>query len=349
MINVAIIFGGASSEHEVSKASAINIINNINKEKYNVIPIYVTPKGKWLLYDGNLDNVKNIEWEKFGTQAVISPDTSHNGILRLTQGKFKSIPIDVAFPVLHGKNGEDGTIQGLLDLAKIPYVGCNVYSSAISMDKALTKIMINYLGIEQAKYLTFTEHELNIETMCKEIRYKIGYPCFVKPSRAGSSIGINKVHNKRELMSAILEAFEFDNKIVVEKAVNGREIECAVLGRGYEDTIASTPGEILTGAEFYDFDAKYNNKDSKIIIPALIKTEKEKEVKEKSLKIFKALGCSGLSRVDFFLEDKTDKIIFNEINTMPGFTDISMYSMLINNMGITTEKLIDKLIDIALQ
>lgn len=317
--------------------------------KYNIIPIYISPKGRWLLYDGGLDNIKNIDWERFGTETIISPDKTHKGLLRLTEGKYKTIPIDVVFPVLHGKNGEDGTVQGLLELAGLPCVGCSVSSSAVSMDKALTKIMVKHLGINQAKYLVFNENEMDINSLCKDVRYKIGYPCFIKPANAGSSVGISKASNKRELVSAILCAFEFDSKIIVEKAIVGREIECAILGDGYEDTIITLPGEIIPGDEFYDFDAKYNNEDSKVIIPADIDGCAEKEIMEKALVIFKALGCSGLSRVDFFLEEKTNKVIFNEINTIPGFTDISMYSMLLNNMGVKTSKLIDKLIEIALK
>lgn len=348
-INVAVIFGGCSSEHEVSKASAATIISNMSEEKYHIVPVYITKEGKWLLYDGSIDNIRNVLWEKFGTAVVLSPDRENKGLIRIVGNKTKNIPIDVAFPILHGANGEDGTIQGLFELAGIPYVGCGVLASAVCMDKYFTKIVCSQMGIRQAECLCYTREDLvNLAEVMKTIRYKIGYPCFVKPANAGSSVGISKAGNKKELEAALNLAAEHDRKIIVEKAVIGRELECAVLGSGGEDTEASVVGEIEAGAEFYDYEAKYHNTESKTIVPAVIPDDISDEIRITAVKIFKGLDCSGLSRVDFFLENETNKVIFNEINTMPGFTAISMYPMLWQEMGVETPELIDMLIDLGL-
>lgn len=348
--NVAVVFGGKSSEHEVSLNSAANIINSMDDEKYNIIPIYITRKGKWLLYEGSIENFKNVQFEKFGTQCILNPDSSEKGILRIAGNKIKNIPVDVIFPVLHGKNGEDGTVQGLFELSEIPYVGCGILASAAAMDKAFTKQIVDGLKINQAKYIEARKESLDdLEELIKQVRYKLGYPCFVKPSRQGSSVGVSKAKNKEELKKAIEEGFLYDSKLVIEKAVIGRELECAVLGSGGDDTIASGIGEILAEAEFYSYDAKYNDASSKTVLDPDIGEEKTAEIQKAAVDIFKALECSGLSRVDFFLEAETDKVIFNEINTLPGFTDISMYPMLINHMGIESKKLIDRLIEIAME
>jgi len=270
--------------------------------------------------------------------------------LRIMGDKFKRVPVDVAFPVLHGKYGEDGTIQGQLEMSGIDYVGCGVMASSVAMDKATTKIIVSSLGIKQAKCLVYTKETLaDTDKAMKEIRYKIGYPCFVKPSKAGSSVGVSKASNKKELEAALELALEHDDKVLVEKMVTGREVECAVLGSGDEDTVASPVGEILAAAEFYDFDAKYNNAESKTVISPDIGEEAEEKIRDAALKIFKAIGGFGLSRVDFFLEDGTGDVIFNEINTMPGFTDISMYPMLIEAMGVSQPKLMDRLIKLAVE
>lgn len=351
-INVAVIFGGKSSEHEVSVSSASNIISNMNDEKYNIIPVYITKKGKWILYDGNIDNLKTVQFEKFGNQCILNTDNGEKGLLRISGEKVKLVPVDIAFPVLHGKNGEDGTIQGLFELCGVPYVGCGILASAAAMDKAFTKKIVNTLNIAQAKYIEIKKEDIQdeekLEEILKNIRYRLGYPCFVKPSRAGSSVGITKAKNKNDLREALALAFKHDNKIIIEKSISGLELECAVLGSGGEDTIASGVGQILPAAEFYDYDAKYNDEASKTLLEAEIESEKAEEIREAALKIFKALECSGLSRVDFFLEAETNKVVFNEINTLPGFTDISMYPMLMAKAGFEMGKLIDRLIEIAL-
>jgi len=218
--NVLVLFGGVSPEHEISKISADNVIKHLSEEKYHVIPVYITQGGKWLLYDGTIDQIKNIAWEKFGTPAVLSPDRVNRGLLRIVGEKVKTIPVDVVFPVLHGENGEDGTIQGLCALANIPCIGCGLLSSAVSMDKTFTKIIASHAGLPQAKYLVLTRYELDdLDAIAKKIRYQIGYPCFIKPSSAGSSIGITKATNKKEVISGLQTAAAFSEKIIVEKGI----------------------------------------------------------------------------------------------------------------------------------
>ncbi len=347
--NLVILFGGKSPEHDVSINSASTIISNIKDSDYNVIPIYITKEGKWLLYDGCIDSLANVPWERFGTPCIISPDSSHVGLLRIVGDRVKTIHIDVVFPVMHGCPGEDGTVQGLLELAGIPYVGSSVAASAIAMDKAMTKLVASHLKIRQAEYITVLKEELaDKKEVLKRIRYKIGYPCFVKPAKAGSSVGISKASDKSEIEAALELAAKYDDKIVIEKAIVGRELECAILGSGGVDTEASSVGEIIAAAEFYDYDAKYNNSESKTIVPAEIDESISDEIRAQALKIFKAIGCRHLSRVDFFLENETNKIYFNEINTLPGFTAISMYPMLWANMGISTSDLVSKLVKLAL-
>lgn len=345
---VAVVFGGQSSEHEISKISASTIISNIPKDKYYIVPIYITKNGEWKIYEGALENLSSSGWEKYSTSAILSPDTKHKGIIRIVGEKIKFMPIDIVFPVLHGKGGEDGTIQGLLELANIPYVGCGVLSSAVSMDKAFTKTIVTNLGVNQAKYKIINKLELdNIKSICNDIEKKIGYPCYIKPANAGSSKGITKAENKEQLIDGLNLASKHDLKIIVEKNVNGREVECAVLGN-YEVS-ASKVGEVLSVTQFYDFDAKYNNKESKTVIPADLPKEVSEEIRENAIKIFKALDGRGLSRVDFFVEDETNKVIFNEINTLPGFTSISMYHMLWKEEGIDLPNLIDKLLELAFE
>lgn len=346
---VAVLFGGQSSEHEISKISASTIILNLCKEKYTILPIYISKDGKWKLYDGQIENIVNTdEWEEYSANAIISPDVSHKGIIRIVGNKIKFMPIDIVIPVLHGKWGEDGTIQGLLELAKIPYVGCGVLSSAVSMDKLYTKIVADSIGINQAKYMAIYKNDIEkIDQITENIEKNIGYPCFVKPANAGSSKGVSKATNREELLNSINEAFLHDVKVVIEQNINGREVECAVLGN--YDVKATNIGEVLAAADFYDFDAKYNNTESKTVIPANLPETVAKDIQNQAIKIFKALDGRGLSRVDFFVENGTNKVIFNEINTFPGFTKISMYHMLWNQKGLALPDLLDNLIDLAFE
>ncbi len=348
---IAVLFGGQSSEHEVSCNSATTIINNINTDLYNIILIGITKEGQWLeAY--SVDDIKSGEWRKGKTKAIISPDATSKSVLLIKDDKVTNQKIDVVFPVLHGLYGEDGTIQGLLELAGIPYVGCNVVSSAVSMDKLFTKVIVKDLGIEQAKFVAVNKRDIQDKNqnfnqeLIDNIEIEISYPMFVKPSNAGSSCGVSKVNNSSELAKGLLEAMKHDKKILVEEAIVGREIECAVLGG--KTSKASGVGEIIPAAEFYDYDAKYNNSDSKTIISPDLDQEVVETIRDYSIRIFEAVDGYGLARVDFFVEKDTNRVIFNEINTMPGFTDISMYPMLWEARGIGKSQLIEKLIQQAL-
>ncbi len=344
--NVVVIFGGQSPEHEVSLNSASMIISNMNEEKYYIIPIGITKEGQWLIYDGPVEHIKTGEWKKYGTPAIISPDATQKSILKIIGDKIKKIPVDVIFPVLHGKWGEDGTIQGLFEMAQIPYVGDGVLSSCVSMDKVFTKMIAKSVNIEQAKYLWFYTYELeHCENILNQIEKELQYPCFIKPANTGSSVGITKAHNREELKKALYYAAKFDTKVIAEEFIDGREIECSVLGN--ENPIASGVGEIFSAAEFYDYDAKYNNAESKTVVPAELDKEITDKIRKIAIKIFKAVEGTGLARVDFLIQKNTNRIIFNELNTMPGFTSISMYPMLWEAEGKSKELLIDELITLA--
>ena len=332
MIRLGVIYGGISTEHDVSKMSARSIIENLNKENYEIHEIYINKYGKWFeIKNGEKEEVYNIIW-----------------LLK---------ELDVVFPVLHGKDGEDGTIQGMLELFQIPYVGCGVLASANGMDKVYTKILFEKAKIPQTKYIyirkrkseyymineKFDESELKIENITKKLKF----PMFVKPSNSGSSVGVKKVINNEELKLAIEYATQYDEKVLIEEGINGKEIECAILDDG--EIKASTVGEIKSAEEFYSFDAKYNIPDSQTIIPAKIDKEKIEEIKKLAIKAFKVIDGKNISRVDFFLENVTNKVYINEINTMPGFTSISMYPKLFENSGIRYSELLDKLIQNAIK
>ncbi len=332
MINLGIVYGGMSTEHDVSVISEKSIAENLNKGKYNIKEFYITKEGKWTSKDGKI--IENIV------------------------ACLKSC--DVIFPVLHGLFGEDGTIQGLLEILKIPYVGNKVLSSAIGMDKVYSKIIFEKAGLLQAKYAyikkikdkyicvleNFDEKELPLKDICKKIIQKIQFPMFVKPSNSGSSVGINKAHDIEELEEYIKYAGTFDNKILVEESINAQEIECAVLGN--DEPKASYIGEVIPADEFYSYDAKYNNIESKTQIPANIPEDISNTIRKLAIKAYKALDCKGLARVDFFVERETQQIYINEINTMPGFTSISMYPKLWEYTGIKYNELLDELINLAL-
>ena len=342
-IKIGVIFGGMSTENEVSCISGASVIKHLNKEKYNVFPIYIDKIGNW--YKVKLEDIEKSE-------ELENKDHIENITEYLKQ-------MDVIFPVLHGLYGEDGTIQGLFELLKIPYVGCGVLASSVGMDKVYTKLIFEKANINQAKYIyirkynekyiyideEFNERILELEDIDKITNDKLRFPVFVKPSNSGSSVGINKAHNIEELKNAIVEAGKYDNKILIEEGIVGKEVECAVLGN--EDVISSCVGEIKSADEFYSYDAKYNNENSKTLIPAEISEENSKEIQKLAIKAFKAISGRGLSRVDFFIEDKTEKIYINEINTLPGFTSISMYPKLFEAVGISYEKLLDDLIELA--
>lgn len=336
-IKVAIMFGGQSTEHEVSCLSAYSVIKNIDREKFDIELIGITKDGDWVhLDESDIENVKDCSWKE---KAV--PGSGISGGVGVLES------CDAVFPVLHGLWGEDGTVQGIFELLGIPYVGCGVLASAVSMDKAYTKIILKDAGIPQCLHTVAYRNDIlnNISVCTDDIESKIGYPCFIKPSNSGSSVGVYKVKSRQELETALCEAQKYDRKIIVEEFIDGREIECAVLGN--ENPVASTPGEIIPSKEFYDYEDKYSSGASIVQIPADIPEEKREEIKKYAVKAFKALDCAGLSRVDFFYKRSNGEIVLNEINTLPGFTDISMYSKMIKNDGKDFSTLITELIALA--
>lgn len=341
---IAVLFGGQSSEHEVSCMSAPNVIDHIDKEKYEILIIGITEEGRWLKVD-SAEDIRSGKWLDSRVGAILSPDAVQKGVLLLDEGKAEVISVDVIFPVLHGLWGEDGTVQGIFELAQIPYVGCGVLASAVSMDKVYTKMIVDTLGICQASYVLITRPELADETNAvKKVEEKLAYPVFVKPSCAGSSRGVNQAKDREELKEALREAAKHDTKILVEETVIGREIECAVLGA---DTVeASGVGEILSAASFYDFESKYYNAESKTVLDPELPSGATEAVRDAAVRIFKGVDGFGLARVDFFVkEDGT--VVFNEINTLPGFTAISMYPSLWENRGLPKAELVERLIQTA--
>ncbi len=330
--NVVVIFGGMSTEHDISRKSVVTVLNTIDQEKYDVYRLGITKEGQWLLFEGDDSHIVDGTWAQYGIEAHISPDASKKALIIMYRGKIETVKIDVVIPVLHGLYGEDGTIQGLFEMAKIPYVGCGVLSSSVAMDKFYTKLVVEPLGIRQANYIGVIKEDYNQEVVAQGVSSKLGYPVFVKPSNAGSSIGVSKAGDANELHYALELAFKHDRKVLVEEAIVGREVECAVLGN--LDVLASDVGEILAADEFYDFDSKYNNSASKTVLSADIPSETKEEIRRNAVEIFKALDGRGLSRVDFFVEKASGQVVFNEINTYPGFTNISMYPMLMEAAGI---------------
>lgn len=347
--NIAVVFGGRSSEHEVSCISVLTIAKAINKDIYNMYLVGITKTGGWRLAE-SIEDIENGSWEESDRQAVISPDTGGGLVIGRGDNTY-TVKLDVIFPVLHGMYGEDGTIQGLFEMSGIPYVGCGVFTSAAAMDKFYTKLIVDTLNIRQAKYVPVLKSQLdNIDEVVKRVEASLDYPVFVKPSKAGSSKGVSKAKDRNGLISGLREAAGHDYKILVEETIVGRELECGVLGYGNK-TQASGVGEILAAEEaaFYDFDAKYNNAESKTVIGPELPGGTEAEIRNDAVRIFNALDGFGLSRVDFFLEKDTNSVVFNEINTLPGFTAISMYPMLFKAEGYSIEKLVQTLIDMAVE
>lgn len=340
---VAVLFGGQSSEHIVSCMSAANVIDHIDKEKYELLLIGITEEGHWVKVD-SVEELRSDLWRSNSVSAVLSPDATDKCFLLMDGNYVKKVKVDVVFPVLHGLCGEDGSIQGLLELAKIPYVGCGILASAVAMDKLYTKIIVDGLGIRQAAYVAVMKDDLaNMDAVVSRVEDRFSYPVFVKPSNAGSSKGVNKADNRKELVHALNEAAHHDRKILVEERIAGHEIECAVFGGGREPVQATGVGEIQAATEFYDFEAKYFNSESKTVVDPKLPGDSAERVRQAAMSIFKAVDGYGLSRVDFFVTDSGD-VIFNEINTMPGFTAISMYPMLWESSGISKIELVDRLI-----
>ena len=381
-LRVGILFGGRSGEHEVSLLSAASVLNAIDKNKYEVVPIGITKDGRWLtaehaenlltgklvieprrLRAGDPETTPAAAVLAQGESVVVPPEPVHRGgglvpfqtdASLMRRASDRAIDVDVIFPVLHGTFGEDGTIQGLLELADIPYVGAGVLGSAAGMDKDIMKSLFLAAGIPIVKHVAILRSawEQAPKKVEKLVASKLKYPVFVKPANLGSSVGISKAHNRKELGPAIEEAAKFDRKIVIEQGVGGkkekaREIECSVLGN--DDPVPSTPGEIVPGKEFYDYTAKYLDEGSQLIIPAKLTKAETKQVQELAVRAFRAVDCSGLARVDFLMEPKTRKIYLNEINTMPGFTAISMYPKLWAASGLSYSDLIDRLIQLGIE
>lgn len=343
--NLAVIFGGCSSEHEISCVSVVTVANAVNREHFDVILIGITKEGHWLLVD-SVSDIEDGTWRNSKTRVILSPDTEKELILN-KEGVFSTRRVDVVFPVLHGLFGEDGTIQGLFEMAQIPYVGCGTLSSAVTMDKFFTKVIVEPLHIAQAAYIPVRSYELaDMDAVVTRIEKAHQYPVFIKPSNAGSSKGVSKAGNREELVAGLRLAAEHDTKILVEETIVGREIECAVFGHD-DKIIATGVGEILAAADFYDFDAKYNNAESRTVISPVLPEGKLEEIQQDAVQIFRAVDGFGLSRVDFFLEKDTNRVVFNEINTIPGHTAISMYPMLMQEAGYELSDYIEKLIEMA--
>lgn len=345
---VLVIFGGRSSEYEVSLISAHSVITHIPTDKYAVLLLGITKDGKWYYYDGDIDAIPSDEWQgEHCRSAALCPDYGSNTLIVFGDGNDERIHIDAVFPVLHGKNGEDGTIQGLFELAGIPFVGCGHLSSAMCMDKAIANTMLVAAGINHADWCSATrrEYAADPDAFLAKCEKELGYPMFAKPANAGSSIGISKVHSRDEFDAAIKKALAEDYKVVVEEAISGKEIECAVLGA--DELFVSIPGEIRSCNEFYDYDAKYVS-DSELLVPAELPEETAEQVREVSGRAFRALGCSGITRVDSFVTE-SGEVIVNELNTIPGFTSISMYSKLLEANGIPYAEVVDRLIEFGRQ
>ena len=350
-LSVCILFGGMSPEHEVSLRSAESVLNNIDHSKYNIFPVGITKEGDWILYGGkDYSKLPTGEWKSCpeNRRATISP-VRGQGLLSFEGDCVVRERIDVVFPVLHGENGEDGAMQGLLQMAGIPYVGPHVASSAVAMDKTLTKLVVDNAGVPQAAWQLVRRSELDnhMENTLDLLENRFRYPMFVKPSGTGSSVGVSKANDRDQLRSALRFAGKYDKKILVEEFIHGREIEVAVMGN--DNPVASICGEIDSGADFYDYDAKYVTDTSTAYIPARIPEDVEEIVREAAVKVYSAIGCQGLSRVDFFVTFEENRVVFNEINTLPGFTSISMYPKLFGASGIPYSQLIDELLRLALE
>jgi len=350
-LKIGVIFGGRSAEHEVSLVSAASVIKNLDKSKYEVIPIGITKEGRWLSSGETLRLLKEGNKGNQEVEKILIPDPNQKSLVKIDEyfatHKNKT-KIDLILPTLHGSYGEDGTIQGLFELANIPYVGANVLGSAVGMDKIVQKQILRQKGLSVVDWINFLKKDWlrNKQRIIKEIKSKIGFPLFVKPANLGSSVGITKVHSQKELVPAIILAIKYDRKILVEKAIEpNRDIEVSVLGN--DNPKASVPGEIISSNEFYDYDAKYVDGKSKAIIPAPLSMKLTQKIRQLAVEAFKALDCAGMARVDFLL--KGNKVWINELNTIPGFTSISMYPKLWDASGLPYPKLLDKLIELAIE
>ena len=350
-LSVCVLFGGISPEHEVSLRSAEFVLNSLDPEKFNVFPVGITKNGDWILYTGtDYSLLPTGEWKDYpeNRRAAISP-VRGQGLLSFEGDCVVREWIDVVFPVLHGENGEDGAMQGLLQMAGIPYVGPHVAASAVAMDKTLTKLVVDQAGIRQAAWMLVRSADVDsrVDWVMDQVEKKFAYPVFVKPAGTGSSVGVSKAADREALKVALLKATAYDTKVLVEEFISGREVEVAVMGN--ESPVASICGEIDSGAEFYDYDAKYVTDTSVAYIPARIGEDVSEQVRDAAVRIYSAIGCQGLSRVDFFVTHEGDEVVFNEINTLPGFTSISMFPKLFAASGIPAQQLVEELLNLAIE
>ena len=350
-LRVGVLFGGRSGEHEVSLMSAASVIEAIDKDKYEVVPIGIAKSGKWLMSDDVLRVLKSGAGEDAVGSVYIPANPRERALFCVGESaRRRKHKLDVVIPILHGPFGEDGTVQGLLELADIPYVGAGVLASAVGMDKAVMKILFRHAGLPVMEFRAYkrSDWRRTPQSVMDSIEADLGYPCFVKPACLGSSVGISKVHNRNELSSALDEAAQYDRKLIVEDAAEGyREVECSVLGN--DEPIASIPGEIVPSREFYDYEAKYVDEGSQLYIPARLPATAIERVRELAVVAFKSIDCCGMARVDFFVSQDGSDVIVNEINTIPGFTRISMYPKLWEASGLSMTALMDKLIELALE
>ncbi len=349
-IRVAVLFGGVSSEHEISLMSAESVLCNLS-DQYEVLRIGITKDGRWVEYTGSNEEITNQKWESDTSlrTAVVSPDRSHKGILLLGKDGYTVYPVDICFPVLHGKHGEDGTIQGLFQLAGIPFVGCDTISSANCMDKEMTHTILEANGIRMAKWVIVNEQKMqDFDAFAQQAEEKLGYPMFIKPANAGSSVGVGKAKNREELKSACETALKEDYKAVVEECIEMQEVETAVLGNE-NARAAGVIGELVPVVEFYTYEAKYIDGTTELHIPGRVSEEISLKLRQTAEKAFKAIGCEGFARIDFFVRKSDSEVILNEINTIPGFTSISMYPKLWDYCGMSYSKLLDNLIQLGLE
>ncbi len=352
MLKVAFIFGGVSSEHDISALSAASILENLDRTHIDPIAIGITRLGGWYVFTGDTESIRNGTWESDHlrlTKCILSPDREHHGIFLCTDEHSKYselIRLDAVFPVLHGKNGEDGAIQGLLQLSGIPFVGCDMTASASCMDKHITKLILQNVGISVADWLVL-DKKYDVQEVHKNIVDSFGYPAFVKPSKSGSSVGVSRVACEDELKSALELAFAEDNRVLIEQSISGAEVECAVMGYSTEPVTSTVLGEIEPTRELYDFEGKYKDSSTTLHIPARLDADRAQLVRDTAAKAYRAVGCNGLSRVDFFVTDTA--VILNEINTLPGFTSISMFPKLFIESGISYSETITRLIDYAIK
>ncbi|SOC18511.1 D-alanine-D-alanine ligase [Ureibacillus xyleni] len=340
---IGLLYGGKSAEHEVSLSTATAVSKAINYDKYEVHPIYITLDGQWLRGPQLMQAAESVEQLQFTKEHV-----QQNNITEFVLDQGKQAQFDVIFPLLHGTNGEDGTVQGLLEVLNFPYVGNGVLASAAGMDKVVMKQLFGVAGLKQVPYVYFIRHEWDQhqEILLEQCQSQLSYPMFVKPANLGSSVGISKASNLEELKQAIVIAFQYDRKVIVEQGINAREIEMAVLGNN--NPKVSVAGEIKPMTEFYDYDSKYKDGSTALVIPAEIPTDVEETMKDMAIRAFKILDCAGLVRSDFFVTAQNE-IYINEVNTMPGFTPVSMYPLLWQHTGVSYPQLIDTLIELAIE